>query len=56
MKYTAVIQQTDDFWIGWVEEVSGVNCQERTLAALRETLAITLAEALCFDREENEPR
>lgn len=40
--YTAVTKQDDGWWIGWIEEVPGVNCQERTreklLASLRETL------------------
>ncbi|MCL4470435.1 MAG: type II toxin-antitoxin system HicB family antitoxin, partial [Gammaproteobacteria bacterium] len=26
--YTAVIKQDADWWIGWIEEVPGVNCQE----------------------------
>ncbi len=47
--YTAVIKQEDDWWIGWIEEVSGVNCQEPTRDELLETLSITLAEALAFE-------
>jgi hypothetical protein len=27
--YTAVIEQSGPWWIGWIEEVPGVNCQER---------------------------
>jgi len=38
--YTAILKQDGDFWIGWVEEVPGVNAQERTkeawLASLKE--------------------
>jgi predicted RNase H-like HicB family nuclease len=45
-EYTAVIKQEDDWWIGWVEEVPGVNCQERTREELLETLRLTLKEAL----------
>jgi predicted RNase H-like HicB family nuclease len=45
-EYTAIVQQADDWWIGWVEEVPGVNCQERTRDELIETLRITLHEAL----------
>ena len=37
---------------GWIEEVPGVNCQERTLEELRESLAEVLKEALEFNREE----
>jgi predicted RNase H-like HicB family nuclease len=43
--YSAVIKQAGAWWIGWIEEVPGVNCQERTRAELLETLRITLAEA-----------
>lgn len=50
--YTAVIKQDGDWWIGWIEEVQGVNCQEATRERLLETLKITLQEALEFNREE----
>lgn len=45
-KYTTIIKKEDDWWIGWVKEISGVNCQERTKEELIETLRITLKEAL----------
>jgi predicted RNase H-like HicB family nuclease len=45
-QYTAVIKQDGEWWIGWVEEVPGVNCQERTREELIETLRVTLAEAI----------
>ena len=50
--YTAVIKQSDSWWIGWIEEVPGVNCQERTKEELIETLQVTLQEALEFNRNE----
>jgi len=50
--YTALIKQDGDWWIGWIEEVPGVNCQERTRDDLLETLKITLREALEFNRGE----
>ena len=25
--YTAVLKQSGDWWIGWIEEVPGVNCR-----------------------------
>ncbi len=53
--YTAVIKQEDDWWIGWIEEVPGVNCQEATRDELLETLRITLAEALEFNRKDARP-
>ena len=34
MEYTAIVKRRGDWWIGWTEEVSGVNCQERTHEAL----------------------
>jgi len=51
-EYTAVLKQEDEWWIGWIEEVPGVNCQERTYDELRETLEITLKEALEFNRQD----
>lgn len=48
--YTAVVKQEGDWWIGWIEEVPGVNCQEQTREGLLETLRITLGEALEFNR------
>ena len=50
--YTAVIRHAGGSWIGWIEEVPGVNCQERTREELLETLRITLAEALELNRRE----
>jgi len=50
--YTAVIKQDGDWWIGWIEEIPGVNCQERTRPELLETLRLTLAEALDDNRRE----
>jgi len=51
-KYTAVVKRSGRWWIGWVEEVPGVNCQERTKDKLLETLGITLREALEYNRNE----
>ncbi len=45
-EYTAVIKQDDDFWVGWIEVVPGVNCQEETREKLIESLRITLREAI----------
>jgi len=50
--YTAVIKKDGDWWIGWIEEVPGVNCQERTHDELMETLRTTLREALDLNRQE----
>lgn len=51
-EYTAVVKQEEDVWIGWIEEIPGVNCQEETYEALKETLAVTLKEALEFNRQD----
>ena len=50
--YTAVTKQQGNWWIGWIEEVPGVNCQEETHEKLLETLKITLREALEFNRHD----
>jgi predicted RNase H-like HicB family nuclease len=50
--YTAIIKQDGDWWIGWIEEISGVNCQEKTRDELLESLKITLQEALDFNRQD----
>lgn len=50
--YTAVTKKAGEWWIGWIEEVPGVNCQERTHEDLVETLRLTLKEALEFNRQE----
>lgn len=50
--YTAVLKQSGPWWIGWIEEIPGVNCQERTKEDLMETLRLTLEEALEFNRRE----
>jgi predicted RNase H-like HicB family nuclease len=50
--YTAITKQDADWWIGWIEEVPGVNCQERTREELLASLRTTLREALEYNREE----
>ena len=51
-EYTAVVKQDGDWWIGWIEEVPGVNCQEASRDELIKSLRITLAEAIEFNRED----
>jgi predicted RNase H-like HicB family nuclease len=50
--YTAITKQDGDWWIGWVQEVPGVNCQEKTHDELMVSLRSTLREALEFNRAE----
>jgi predicted RNase H-like HicB family nuclease len=49
-QYKAVVKQQGDCWIGWIEEVPGVNCQEPTRQELVQTLKTTLREALELNR------
>jgi predicted RNase H-like HicB family nuclease len=50
--YTAVIKEDDGWWIGWIEEVPGVNCQEKSRDELLQSLGETLKEALELNRQE----
>ena len=51
-KYTAVIKKENDWWIGWIEEVPGVNRQERTKEELVLSLKEALRESIEFNRRE----
>jgi predicted RNase H-like HicB family nuclease len=50
--YTAVLKKSGEWWVGWIEEVPGVNCQEATREQLLESLRITLREALELNRRD----
>ena len=50
--FTAVVQQSGAWWIGWVEEVPGVNSQGQTREELVENLRSALREALEMNRAE----
>jgi predicted RNase H-like HicB family nuclease len=49
-RYTAVVKQEGDTWIGWVEEVPGVNAQEQSREELLTSLKVILREALEMNR------
>ena len=49
---TAVIQHRGKWWIGWVEEVPGVNSQARSRAVLLSNLRSALKEAVQLHRKE----
>ena len=51
-RYTAIIKQNGQWWIGWIEEIPGVNRQEVTKEELLESLQETLREALALNRRE----
>ena len=51
-KYTAIVKRDGDWWIGWIEEVPGVNCQETSQDELLASLKESLREALDFNRSD----
>lgn len=51
-EYTAVIQQDGRWWVGWLEEIPGVNSQGETRDELMENLRSALLEALEMNRSE----
>ena len=48
--YTAVVQQRERLWTGWIEEVPGVNSQGESREELLENLRSALDEALEMNR------
>ena len=46
MKYRAVIKKVDDWWIGWLIDLPGVNAQEKTKSELIKSLKIGAQEML----------
>ena len=51
-EYTAVLKQDGDWWIGRIEEVPGVNCQERNREDLVSSLREVLAETIEFNHQD----
>lgn len=50
--YTAIIKKDSGWWIGWIEEIPGVNSQGKTRKELIENLRSALTEALEMNRAE----
>ena len=50
-QFTTVFQKEGDWWLGWVEELSGANAQERTLEEARESLKEAIKDILAANRE-----
>lgn len=50
--YTAVIRQDGPWWIGWIEEVPGINSQAETREELILNLREALGEAIEMNRED----
>ena len=48
--YSAVVKKEDGWWIGWVQEVRGVNCQGATREELLDNLRSALADILELNR------
>ncbi len=51
-QYTALIRQNGKWWIGWVEEIPGVNSQGETRDELIANLRSALKESLKMNCEE----
>ncbi len=49
MKFRAIIKQTDDWWIGWLIDLPGVNAQERTREQVIESLRIGAEEMMATE-------
>ena len=50
-EYTALIKRDGEWWLGWIEEVPGVNCQENSREELLKSLRLALREALEFNKQ-----
>jgi predicted RNase H-like HicB family nuclease len=48
--FTAVILQRQRFWVGWIEEIPGVNSQGETREELLDNLRSAVLEALKMNR------
>jgi predicted RNase H-like HicB family nuclease len=51
-QYTALIQRDGPWWVGWIEEIPGVNSQGATREELVENLHSALEEAIEMNRAE----
>lgn len=49
--FTAIFEKVDDWYIGYVEELSGANVQEKTLEEARESLQEAIELILISNRE-----
>ena len=50
--FSALIKQEGSWWVGWIAEVPGVNCQETTRETLLISLRLTLVELLEMNRRD----
>jgi predicted RNase H-like HicB family nuclease len=49
-EYKAIVQRDGKWWVGWIEEVPGVNSQGETRRELIGNLKSALREALAMNR------
>ena len=49
MRYRAVIKKVENWWIGWLIDLPGVNAQERTKSELIKSLEIGAQEMLATE-------
>ncbi len=52
-KCTALIQRDGPWWIGWIQEIPGVNSQGATREELIDNLHSALQEAIEINRQES---
>lgn len=50
--YKAILRRDGEWWIGWIEEIPGVNSQGATREELLENLRSALSEILELNRAE----
>lgn len=50
-EYRAIVKRDGDWWVGWIEEIAGVNSQAHTKGELMDNLRSALDEALEMNRE-----
>ncbi len=51
-QYTAIVQCDGPWWIGWIQEIPGVNSQGATRDELLDNLQSALTEALEMNRQD----
>ncbi|CAN5860102.1 type II toxin-antitoxin system HicB family antitoxin [soil metagenome] len=49
-EYKAIVKRDGDWWVGWIEELTGVNSQGHTKDELMDNLASALDEVLEMNR------
>jgi len=49
MQYRALIKKTENWWIGWLIDLPGVNAQEKTKKELIKSLAIGAEDMLATE-------